>query len=313
MDTPVALIIFNRPDCTRLVLDRVAKSKPKKLLVIADGPRPNRPDDVEKCAATRAVIERVDWDCDVVTDYSDVNLGCKMRPVTGVNWLFEQVEEAIILEDDCLPDPSFFPFCEELLKRYRDDERVMMIGGFNFFGQHHHPSPRQSYYFSYLGSTWGWATWRRAWRLNDPEMEKWPLVVESKLIDHLFPDPVHARYWYDVFARILDGRMHDTWDYQWQLSCWFNSGFRIFPETSLISNIGFREDATHTFGANPFGNDAMKINFPLKHPELMARCFEADNQIVETFRRLDGFEVPPPPRRNIVRRVAGRLAREFGL
>lgn len=315
METPVALIIFNRPDCTRLVLEAIAAAKPKKLFVIADGPRPDRPDDAEKCALTRAVVERIDWDCEVLTDFSSVNLGCKMRPVTGINWLFEHVEEAIILEDDCLPDPSFFPFCEELLARYRDDERVMMIGGFNVFGRyhHHHLAPHQSYYFSYLGSTWGWATWRRAWRLNDPELEKWPLVVGTGLIDHLFPDPIHTRYWYNVFDRIMDGRLPDAWDYQWQLSCWLNSGFRIFPETSLISNIGFREDATHTFGENPYRGEALKIEFPLRHPEFVARSFEADNQIAEIFRRLDGFGIPPPPRRNIVRRVVGRLAREFGL
>lgn len=310
MKTPVALIIFNRPDCAARVLNAIAQSRPKKLLVVADGPRPDRPDDVQKCAAARAVIESVNWDCEVLTDFSGVNLGCKKRVETGLNWVFDQVEEAIILEDDCLPDPSFFPFCEELLERYRDDERVMMISGFNFFG--HTPSPRQSYYFSFLGSTWGWAAWRRAWLLNDPDLERWPLVVESKLIDHLFPDPVHARYWYDIINRLQDGRLTDTWDFQWQLSCWANSGFRIFPETSMISNIGFGEDATHTFGQNPFDYKAMSIQFPLKHPELVTRSFEMDAQITESFCRLEGRRTTPPPQRNIIRRVAGRLAREIG-
>jgi len=319
MNTPVALIVFNRPDCTAVVLEAIAQAKPKKLFVVADGPRANRPDDAEKCAATRAVIERVDWDCEVLTDYSDVNLGCKMRPVTGINRVFDNVEEAIILEDDCLPDPSFFRFCEELLERYRHDQRVMMISGFNFFGQSNPrsspgtTSQHQSYYFSYLASTWGWATWRRAWRLNDPELERWPLVIEAKLIEHLFPDPVHARYWRDVFDRILDGRLPDAWDYQWQLSCWAQSGFRIFPEASLVSNLGFGEDATHTFGQSPYENAAMKMQFPLRHPPLVARSFDADREIVETFCRLEGYRNPPPPRRNIVRRVAGRLARGLGI
>lgn len=311
MKTPVALIVFNRPDCTRLVLKAIAAAKPPKLFIAADGPRLNRPDDVEKCAAARAIVEMVDWECEVLTDFSDVNLGCKMRPVTGVDWVFEHVEEAIILEDDCLPDPSFFRFCEEMLERYRDDERVMMISGYNFFGRMH--SPHQSYYFSLLGGTWGWATWRRAWRLNDPDLEKWPLVVKSKLIDHLFPDPVHTRYWYDIFAQILDGRLPDAWDYQWQLACWFNSGYRVFPETSLISNLGFSEDATHTFGQSPFDNRAMRIEFPLKHPQLVTRCFEADAQITEYFCKLDGYRNPPASRWNIVRRVAGRLARQLGV
>lgn len=311
MKTPVALIIFNRPDLVARMLTALAAARPEKLLVIADGPRADRPDDVEKCAAARRMIERVDWDCEVLTNYSEINLGCGRRPQTGIDWVFEQVEEAIILEDDCWPHPSFFRFCEEMLAHYRDDERVMMISGYNFFGQSR--SPHQSYYFSYLGSTWGWATWRRAWQLNDPDLQKWPLVVETKLIEQLFPDPVHTRYWYDVFARIQDGRLPDAWDYQWQLACWFHSGYRIFPETNLIANEGFREDATHTFGQNPYDNEALPMAFPLRHPPFTVRAFEADQQIAENFCRQEGYRTPPPPRRSLARRVAGRLARELGI
>ena len=144
--------------------------------------------------------------------------------------------EAIILEDDCLPDESFFPYCEEMLARYRHDQRVMMISGYSFLDLPE--AARQSYFFSYLGSTWGWATWRRAWALNDPLMARLPQVIEARLIEHLFPDPVHSRFWYDVLARISDGRLRDAWDYQWQLTCWYNSGYRIFPGVNMISNIG---------------------------------------------------------------------------
>ena len=153
MRTPVALIIFNRPDCTAAVLDAIARARPPRLFVIADGPRPDRPGEAALCEQTRALLQRVDWDCEVRTSFSDENLGCKRRPETGIDWVLDEVEEAIILEDDCLPSPDFFPFCEELLDRYREDERVMMISGFNFFGETR--SARQSYQFSYLGSTWG--------------------------------------------------------------------------------------------------------------------------------------------------------------
>src|SRR5262249_646260 len=263
MKTPVALIVFNRPDCAARVLAEIAKAKPEKLLVIADGPRADRPDDAEKCDQTRALFERVDWACEVLTNFSDSNLGCGNRPFTAINWLSDKVEEAIILENDCLPHPSFFPFCEELLERYRDDERVMLIGGVNFLGEWH--SPQQSYYFSYFGSSWGWASWRRAWRLNDPELKLWPVVVESGVFEQMFPEPDDCAYWRDIFQGVHD-EWSDFWDYQWLLSCWLQSGFRIFPEVNLISNIGFRDDATHTFGDSEFANmPTAELAFPLKH------------------------------------------------
>ncbi len=303
MKTPVAFIIFNRPDRAARVFEAIARAKPEKLLVVADSPRPHRPDDVEKCAATRAVIGRVDWDCEVLTNYSVENLGCNLRVQTGIDWVFEQVEEAIILEDDCLPHPSFFPFCEELLERYRDDERMMMIGGVNFLGEW--KTPHHSYYFSYFGGTWGWASWRRAWRLNDPQVKLWPQVLEARVLDHMFPDPTHCAYWKAIFQRVYEGDHGDTWDYQWLLACWINSGYRIFPETNLISNIGFGDDATHTFGESSWANMAMQeLSFPLKHPPFVVRSVEADHRIQEMFCReglSNGLQ------QSLAARISGRL------
>jgi hypothetical protein len=151
----------------------------------------------------------------------------------------------------------------------------MMIGGVNFLGQWR--MPLQSYYFSYLGATWGWATWRRAWRLNDSELKLWPQVQESRMIEHLFPNPRHSAYWKDIFQQVYDGRLDDVWDYQWLLSCWIHSGYRLFPEVNLISNIGFRDDATHTFGESPVSNmPASEITLPLEHPGYMIRSVQAD-------------------------------------
>lgn len=306
MKTPVALIIFNRPDFTARVLEAIASAKPEKLLVIADGPRSNRQDDQEKCAAARDVIRQVDWDCQVLTNYSENNLGCGLRPATGINWVFDNVEEAIILEDDCLPHPGFFPYCEELLERYREDERVMMIGGVNFLGEL--KSSFQSYHFSRFGSSWGWASWKRAWRLYDYEMRLWPTVRDAGLLEQLFLDPIHCRYWKEIFQKTYESNANDVWDYQWLLACWINSGYRIFPEVNLISNIGFRDDATHTFGSGPFAN--MKtdgLELPLKHPPFVFPSIEADNRIMENFCVLEGWRKPEP------RSFASRVVKKLGL
>ena len=302
MKTPVALIIFNRPDCTARVFKAVAKAKPEKLLVIADGPRSNKPDDAEKCAATRAVIEQVDWDCQVLTEYSHINLGCRKRVSSGIDWVFKQVEEAIIIEDDCLPHSSFFPYCEELLYRYRQDERIMMISGLNFLGEWKTSS--QSYYFSYFGGIWGWASWRRAWDKYDCDLKIWPQVLETKVLEQMFPDLRHYEYWKNIFQQVYEAKI-DTWDYQWLLACWINSGYRIFPEVNLITNIGFGSDATHTFGDSPLANmPAQEISFPLKHPQFVMRSVEADNRIQEMFCDLSSSGTPA---KGVAARIAGRL------
>lgn len=282
MKTPVAIIIFNRPDCTQQVYQEIAKAKPEKLFVIADGPREFHPDDARKCEETRAIFKQIDWDCDVITNYSDVNLGCKMRPVTGINWVFEQCEEAIIFEDDCVPHQRFFPYCETLLEKYRYDQRVMMVGGANFLGDWKRGG--QSYYYSLLGGTWGWASWRRAWKLNDPDISQWPLILKHRIIEQLFPNSRHSAFWIEVFQQLYNGTLTDIWDYQWLLSCWIHSGYRIFPEVNLISNIGFRDDATHTFGNHPLSNAALReLNLPLKYPSMMTRSVDADNLIMDIF------------------------------
>lgn len=304
--TPVALIIFNRPANTARVLEAISRAKPKQLLVIADGPRPNHPDDAAKCESARAVIKQVNWDCEVLTNFSEANLGCGLRPATGISWVFDTVERAIILEDDCLPHPSFFPYCEELLERYSEDERVMMVGGVNFMKEL--KTPLQSYHFSRFGSSWGWASWRRAWKHFDYEMKLWPMVREARILEQMFPDPVHCRYWAEKFQHVYESKSDDIWDYQWLLACWINSGFRVFPEVNLVSNIGFGDDATHTFGEGPFANMATAgIELPLKHPPFVFPSLETDNLIQENFCVMEGWRKSKPSS------LAGRIAKKFGL
>lgn len=264
LTTPVAFIIFNRPDTAARVFTEIAKARPPKLLVIGDGPRASRIGESERVAETRAIIERVDWPCEVLTNFSDVNLGCKKRVSSGIEWVFDQVEEAIILEDDCLPDPSFFRFCQEMLAFYRDDERISMISGDNFlFGK---VEISDSYYFSRYPHIWGWASWRRAWKDYDVSIAAWPQKKSDGLLDASIRHPGERNYWRKAFDGVYHGRI-DTWDYQWVLSSWLQNRLSIMPSVNLISNIGFGPAATHTTGASIFADMPTEaIEFPIRHP-----------------------------------------------
>lgn len=274
LQTPVVFIIFNRPDTTKKVFAEIAKAKPPKLLIVADGPRTNRQNEAEKCAAARNIVEQVNWECTVLKNYSDINLGCKKRLSTGLDWVFEQVPEAIILEDDCLPDPTFFRFCEELLDRYRDDERISQIGGSNY--QSGCLRTNTSYYFSRYNHVWGWATWRRAWQHYEADAAAWPEVRDNGWLNSLLSNSREKKYWHKVFSAVYEGKI-DTWDYQWVLASWLQGMVSIIPNTNLISNIGFGDEATHTKETSIY--DSMKIEaikFPLSHPDVILPHIEAD-------------------------------------
>lgn len=275
LSTPIVLIIFNRPDTLRKVFEAIRCAQPSKLLVIADGPRPEVVSDARKCAAARTILERVDWKCEVLTHYSEINLGCKWRVSSGLDWVFKTVAEAIILEDDCLPHPTFFPFCEELLERYREDERVMAISGDNF--QFGHRRTEDSYYFSRYNHCWGWATWRRAWRHYDVEMKLWPVLREGGWLKDILGNHRAAFYWRKRFQAADSGTI-DTWAYRWTLACWLQSGLSILPNVNLVSNIGFNAEATHTKSQDRLANLPLeKMDFPLLHPQFLIRNAQSDD------------------------------------
>ena len=282
MRVPVAFMIFNRPDVTERVFREIAAAKPPRLFVIADGPRPDHPGEAEKCAATRAVVERVDWDCDVAKNYADENLGCGLRVATGVSWVFQHADRAVFLEDDCLPHPSFFQFCEELLDRYRDNERVMHISGTNLqLGQNRGPS---SYYFSRLVNVWGWASWRRAWQSFDLGVKQWPQFRDTSWLLEILGDPRAAQYWREQFERAYQSKDHWwTWDYQWNFAALARNGLSIVPNRNLVSNIGFGEDATHTkWAESRWANlPRTEMTFPLQHPAGIASNREADDFVIQ--------------------------------
>jgi hypothetical protein len=275
LSTPVVFIIFNRPDVTQRVFNVIARAKPSKLLVIADGPRDHKSGEAEKCYLTRAIIHQVNWQCEVLTNYSDENLGCKERIVSGLNWAFKEVEEAIILEDDCLPDPSFFRFCSDMLERYRHDKRIGMISGDNFLPQDWISD--SDYYFSRYSHIWGWATWRRAWVEYDPEILTWPSLREENWLKSLALENSEQQYWGKMFDKVHAAEI-DTWDYQWVFTCWLRGMLSVMPKVNLISNIGFGKDATHTKGGSIYANlPTQSIQFPLKENEVILPNLIADN------------------------------------
>lgn len=274
MKTPLVFLVFNRPDTTKLVFETIRKARPAKLFLVADGPRPDRSGEAEQCALVRSILEGVDWPCNVQKNYSDVNMGCKRRISSGLDWVFSNVEEAIILEDDCLPDTSFFLFCEDLLDRYRQDERIGHISGVNFqFGARR---PQESYYFSRYPHVWGWATWRRAWQDYDVEVKDWPEVRNENKFNHLFADKRLARRWGSIFTEVHEG-MIDTWDYQWVFSNMVNNRLSITPHYNLVSNIGFGDQATNTRKKGITAEiPTSQMEFPLQPPRTFLRDSVSD-------------------------------------
>lgn len=273
-ETPVLFLIFNRPDTTQQVFNQIRQIKPKYLFVAADGPRSVRPEELSLCTETREIIQKVDWKCEVKTLFQDKNLGCGKAVSGAINWFFEQVEYGIILEDDCIPDLSFFPYCEELLIKYKYDEQVMHIGGNNF--QKGIQRGEASYYFSFYPHIWGWATWRRAWEYYDYEMKDFYLTFNSGGIGHVFQNRNEKNYWRKIFIKTFKMQAN-TWDYQWAYTIWKNKGFSITPNVNLVINLGLNGDSSHTFLKDSFKNN-LNLNvipFPIKHPSLIVD-YEAD-------------------------------------
>lgn len=267
--SPVAFCIFNRPATTARVWKAIADAKPETLLIVGDAARAGRAGEAERVADARKIVEAVDWPCRVRTNYAKSNMGCKARIASGLKWIFEEVPEAIILEDDCLPDPSFFPYCEELLERYRGDERVFAINGTR--SNPTNPAEPASYYFSKYFGCWGWASWRRSYVKYDASISDWPEFLSQGKLGEVADLPDEAWYWREIFKRVHDGRI-DTWDFQWLYACWRQGAMCITPASNLISNIGFDGDGTHATNPNhPLANLPTTPLAELKHPHWMIR------------------------------------------
>ena len=276
--TPVLFLIFNRPETTQQVFSAIRKAKPLHLYVAADGPRPGFVDEAKHCELAREVATNVDWDCEVKTLFRENNLGCRFAVSEAIDWFFEQELEGIILEDDCLPDQSFFFFCQKVLEHFRHDTRIMHVGGTNFqFGNN---QTKYSYYFSRYVHVWGWASWRRAWTFYDEKMTQLPVDKYNEILIHWREDGQNfIRYWNNVFQQTARGEI-DTWDHQWTFACWNQNGLSVVPSVNLISNLGFSKESTHTKKTSPLANMSTdRIELPLIHPQLILRHQKADRYV----------------------------------
>ena len=272
--SPVLFLIFNRPDTTKLVFEQIKAAKPTKLYIAADGPRLNSPTDAQLCRETLDVVQEIDWQCEVKTLYREVNLGCKHSVSSAIDWFFENEEEGIILEDDCLPSADFFPYCDTLLAKYRFDTRIRHIAGSNL--QLGKKWGDASYYFANQTHVWGWASWRRVWADYDKELSTYSIEDANVIIDKIFKDAFVAEDWKQIFKRLKAGEI-DTWDYQLALINFFNNSLSINPNVNLISNIGFRSDGTHTTDTeNPYANLNLDKIDELLHPHYFIPESEAD-------------------------------------
>ncbi len=275
LHTPVLFLIFNRPQKTKQVFEAIKQAQPIRLYVAADGARKDKAGEIDLCNTSREIIKQVDWPCEVKTLFREDNLGCKIAVSKGINWFFENEEAGIILEDDCLPNQSFFTFCQSMLLHYKNDERIMHIGGSNF--QNEQIRGDGTYYFSAMNHIWGWATWRRAWSMYDIDMKGLENFINEGFLLNLYNKRSHQQMLKTMFTSVKNNKVN-TWDYQWTFACYKNNGLSIVPNKNLVSNIGYDTDATNSINNTKdilLHNKVEEIE-EIIHPSFIARNFNAD-------------------------------------
>lgn len=277
MKSAVLFLVFNRPDTTQEVFNAIRAAQPPRLYIAADGPRVGREGEHDHCEEVRRIATAVDWPCDIKTLFHDKNLGCNLGPFEGISWFFRNEEEGIILEDDILPLPTFFQYCDELLERYRYNEKVGVISGCNIISKRF--SANESYFFSRYNHVWGWASWRRAWALYDGSMLAWPAWRDSGGLTSISDGSKVFEYsWGKRFNKAFKGGV-DYWDYQWTFTCWYHGMLSTIPAHNQTRNVGFGINATHTTGGVPdYVEESLPelLTFPLRHPASLERNTEAD-------------------------------------
>ena len=300
MKSAVTMIFFNRPDTLEKVFEKVRIAKPPKLFLVQDGARKGNSEDLEKIQKCRQIVDNVDWCCEVYKNYSDVNLGCGVRPQSGITWALSQVDSTIILEDDCVPDMSFFTYCDEMLERYKDDERICYISGLNHFEEWDFGG--SSYGFTRGGAIWGWATWRRAWNRYDYSVgEIQNKYVQKLLKENVYVDSKRIKWWKETNELVSNNVNISYWDAQWGFTKFSQNQFVIVPKYNLISNIGVGATSTHALKASSVHKKNLDYNnmpvrsleFPLCHPNHMLcdtvydRMLVKCNKYAKWFRFLD--------------------------
>lgn len=279
VQNPVVLFIYKRQTNFLAIFRVLRQVKPRKLYLISDGP--HSPDDQALIDETRQTVEGlIDWPCQISKNYSSHNLGLKARFKSGIDWVFKSETQAIFIEDDCIPDHSFFPYCDELLKRYAHEHQVATISGDNFlFGN---PPVNESYYFSRYPLIWGWATWKRAWQGYDPDLRSWNLSRPNPWLRQYLNNNLITLYWTLIFNHVKKGVIN-TWDYQLTYHCFQHQMLHIIPQVNLVTNVGVDNLATHTKLKNKIlGQPSHPISFPLTHPLIIKRNQQADAKIEKT-------------------------------
>ena len=275
LTVPVLVCAYRRPATTEKVFDSIRKARPKKLYVAVNAPQPGNNVEIENVDKVKNVFSTIDWECELFTLYREHHLSLKESIATAIDWFFDNEEEGIILEDDCLPSQSFFHYCQDLLHKYRDDQTVMHIGGSNH-GVIDDES-NESYFFSKHLHIWGWATWKRSWKIYDIEMSKWPDFKERVNFEKFFGSEIEKERKLLTWGNAYSNRT-DCWDYQWCFSVLTQGGIGITPTKNLIKNIGIGKDATHTFNTESYQNflDLEEMEFPLKHPDFKIVNYDLD-------------------------------------
>ena len=278
-EIPVLFLTFNRLNTAKKVFAEIKKSNVSKLYISSDGPRENKPEENEIIEEIRSyILGNIDWECEIFTRFNNTNLGCKTAVSNAINWFFDNEEMGIVLEDDCLPSQSFFPYCEQLLRHYKDDERVFLISGYNKQQKWKHD--QQDYFFSNLGGIWGWASWRRAWKFYD--------VDANDLDEFIYQDGFTnslgielGKLKQDMIYTGLRQNLLDSWALQWGYARHKNNGLTCIPSISQIQNIGFGEDATHTIGEDEAYVLHFEIEMPMKENTFVVPDLEYDSMVFE--------------------------------
>ena len=303
LQTPVLFIVFNRLDLTKRVFERIRQAEPAQLFIAADGSRPLKAGENQQCAELRAwLLGNISWNCEVKTLFRTQNLGCAEAVSQAITWFFSEVEQGIILEDDCLPHPSFFGFCEQLLHHHKHNPKVWSVGGSNF--QHQRQRGQASYYYSQYATVWGWATWRRAWQYYDLYLSTLPQFKQNNTIAKVFTQEKLQQKWLKTFEEVHK-KQHETWDYSLFFAQWQQGALAITPQKNLVSNIGFDSRAVHT--TNPRAQKAnlktAEITQNLKHPKQLVAHRAADHY----------FETQGNQAQKLLRRIKYRIQLILGL
>ena len=289
MNATIVVIIYKRTKPLIQLVEILKKVKPKKIYIIADGPKTKKEKVFTNIA--RSIIEKnIDWNCKINKIYSSKNLGLRKRIVTGLDKVFKSEEQAIILEDDCIPDFSFFQFCNQLLEKYKNNHKILSISGTTHSEDIY---ISQSYYFSKYFHSWGWATWKRAWKNYDDNMNEWKTKDDHKWLKRIIPNTIERIYWKKIFNMTSQNKIN-SWAYRWTYSHLKHGGLSIIPSKNLVSNVGFGKNATHNkLSVGSMRVKSSQIKFPLKHPKKISindlKDHETAKKVYLSFRSIAGL------------------------